>query len=79
MLDFDIIQIEVNQTRQGIGTQFVVNLIEASSRLGRGVFLEQTITAQSRGWAQRLISMNLMKPYTVRGTDYVVEDNFISV
>jgi hypothetical protein len=71
-LDFDIVQIETTPAASGIGTQFVVNLIQAAYAIGRGVFLEQTITVASRAWAKKLVRENLMRPWSL-------EDNFISV
>ena len=71
-LDIDIVQMQTNPTRSGIGTKFVVNLIEAAKKLDRGVFLEQTITEGSRAWAAKLVREELMQPY-------YLDDNFISV
>ena len=70
--DFDIVQIETIPARSGIGTKFVINLIQAAHAIGRGVFLEQTITVSSRAWANKLVRENLMRPWCL-------EDNFISV
>lgn len=67
-LDFDIVQIETTSPGSGIGTQFVVNLIQAADTLGRGVFLEQTITAASRAWANKLVRENLMRPWRLEDT-----------
>lgn len=78
-LDFDIVQIETTPSRKGIGTQFVLNLIKASARMGRGVFLEQTITENSRAWAKRLVAQGVMEPYRLHGSEHIVEDNFLSV
>ena len=71
-LDIDIVQMETTPTRSGIGTKFVVNLIEAAQKVERGVFLEQTITEDSRAWAAKLVREKLMQPY-------YLDDNFISV
>ena len=62
-LDFDIMQIQTTPERSGIGTNFVINLIEAARIQGRGVFLEQTITDASKAWAATLVKKGLMQPF----------------
>ena len=70
-LDFDIVKIKTSPTRKGIGTKFIVNLVKAAGLLGRGVFLEQTISTHSENWAKKLVKDGIMKPY-------IVERNFLS-
>lgn len=62
-VDFDIVQIQTTPEKSGIGTKFVINLIEAARIQGRGVFLEQTITDASRAWAATLVEKGLMQPF----------------
>lgn len=70
-LDFDVVQIRTTPTRKGIGTEFLVNLIEAAGLLGRGVFLEQTISDDSEKWAEKLVRDGIMRPW-------IMEKNFLS-
>jgi hypothetical protein len=70
-LDFDIVTIVTRQTRQGLGTKFLVNLIEAAGLLGRGVMLEQACSACSKPWAEKLVANGILTPD-------IVDGNFLS-
>ena len=76
--DFDIVTIEITPARRGFGAAFFKSLVAAAESLGRGVFLEQTITAASRQWAAKLIRDGVLQAYVLKG-GYTVEDNYLSL
>ena len=59
ILDYDIVQIKVMRPRKGIGTRFFENMVAAAKKRNRGVFLEQCITPDSKGFRAALIRKGL--------------------
>ena len=63
VLDYDIVQIEVNPTQMGIGSRFFENLMIAARERNRGVFLEQCISPDSKAFKEKLIARGVATPY----------------
>ena len=66
-LDIDILTIKTTskKRRQGCASLFIMRLIEASCMIGRGVYLEQTITPGSILLANSLVKKNILFPYSL--------------
>ena len=70
-LDIDIVQISVDVCRRYKATWFVYLLTKLSYQVhGRGVFIEQTITPESRKWAGFLSGQGVIAPARL-------EDNYL--
>lgn len=51
----DVVQIKATPPRKGAGSEFVRYLIAVGNEVGRGVYLENTITEASRAFAASLV------------------------
>ena len=66
--DIQIIDLNINTKRQGIGTTFLLDLINIALSLGKGVKLQATISDESIAWAKRLQTFKIL--YTDNDYDW---------
>ena len=64
-LDFDIANIYSTPPKQGQAVALFKSAMTAANKHGRGIFLEQCVTDDSRGWAQRLVKLGLVREYFI--------------
>tara|TARA_B100002051_G_C16425542_1_gene481554 strand:- start:70 stop:609 length:540 start_codon:yes stop_codon:yes gene_type:complete len=62
-LDVILQQITATPEQHGHGRLFFTNLVNASKRLNRQVWLQQTITPQGKAFGRKLFSLGKVKPY----------------
>lgn len=64
-LDFDIANIYSTPPKQGQAVALFKSAMTAANKHGRGIFLEQCVTDDSRGWARRLVKLGLVREYFI--------------
>ena len=65
-LDFDIASIQSTPPKQGQAVALFKSAMTAANKHGRGIFLEQCVTDDSRGWAQKLVKLGLVREYYIQ-------------